>query len=175
MSQPASKIALEFWSPPLPSAGRKRANRQRMLVIGVVIAMHIVLALMIVVRPDMLGMDSESAEAKNLVFVTSDLTQTAPIPKLVDLKPLASPAPRIADFARRARVAPGKSERVILAVKVMESGVAGDIRVAVSSGSRTADALAIEYARALRWNPADVQGRKSGLDVRLPVVLALPD
>ena len=80
-----------------------------------------------------------------------------------------------ADFARRAGVAPGKPARVMLAVKVSELGVPSDIHVSTSSGNTQADALAIEYARVLRWNPAEEKGRKSIADIRLPVVLAARD
>ncbi len=80
----------------------------------------------------------------------------------------------MADFARRAGIDPGRSARVILAVTVNEQGVAADIRVAISSGDSLVDALAVEYARALRWDPAIVQGRNSSMNIRLPVVLAAP-
>ena len=80
--------------------------------------------------------------------------------------------PNAGEFARRAGVAPGKPARVILAVRVSELGVPGDIRVSTSSGNTRADQQAIEYARALRWSPAQEKGRKSSADIRLPVVLA---
>ncbi len=48
-----------------------------------------------------------------------------------------------------------------------------DIRVSTSSGNAQADALAIEYARVLRWSPAEEKGRKSIANIRLPVVLAI--
>jgi|SRR5215831_13710045 len=86
----------------------------------------------------------------------------------------AGSLPDTAEFARRAGVAPGKSARVILAVTVTERGTAGDILVTVGSGNSRADALAVEYARALRWSPAVVQGRNSSMKIRLPVVLAMP-
>ena len=154
-----------------------------MLIIGVVVAMHVVLALMIAVRPDKFGPPGD--DAKKVVYVAPDLTVSEPrivdgtpeIPYGGDVRPprlLASAAPNIADFARRAGVAPGKSTRVILTVNVTELGVAGAIRIAASSGSPPVDALAIEYARALRWSPASVQGRKASVNIRLPVEFATP-
>lgn len=79
-----------------------------------------------------------------------------------------------ADFAKRAGVPPGRSVRVILAVTVTEQGTAGDVQVSITSGDSRVDALAVEYARVLRWSPAIVQGRNASMNIRLPVVLAMP-
>jgi TonB family protein len=64
---------------------------------------------------------------------------------------------------------------VILAVEVTEQGAPGDVRVATSSGNTQADTLAIEYARTLRWDPANELGRTSRASIRLPVILAVSD
>jgi TonB family protein len=78
-----------------------------------------------------------------------------------------------AAYAERAGIRSGESARVVLAVNVTEQGVAGDISVSATSGSAQADAAAIEYARTLRWAPAQDKGRESSASIRLPVVLAL--
>lgn len=77
-------------------------------------------------------------------------------------------------YALRAGLAIVKAARVILTVTVTERGIAGDVAVAISSGDSKLDSLAIEYVRALRWEPAIVQGRQSSMNIRLPVVFAAP-
>lgn len=172
MSPPASKSVTEFWTPPAPTTGRKRAPRQRMLIIGVVVAMHVVLALMIAVHPQALGLgDDADPDAKKVVYITSELA-SRPIPSLPGL--LDSSLPDAVEFARRAGLEPGKSARVVLDVKVTQRGVADSIRVAISSGSERVDAAAVDYARALRWSPVIAQDGRQHRDFRLPVVLEAP-
>jgi TonB family protein len=85
---------------------------------------------------------------------------------------LAVKSPDTSAFAVLAGIEPGKSVRVILSVDVTELGEAGEVRVVVGSGNSAADDVAMQYARALRWSPAKVQGRPSKMNIRLPVVLA---
>jgi len=174
MSGDAASHEAQIWAPPTPSAGRKKFRWQKITSIGAVAALHLVLLAMCAVRPLVIGSDGQSADAKTVVYVTSDLTLPEPGHESRPARLIESSAPKTEDFARRAGVAPGKSVRVMLAVKVSGLGVASDIRVAASSGSSRADALAIEYARALRWRPAAGQVPDSYEEIRLPVVLAMP-
>jgi TonB family protein len=82
--------------------------------------------------------------------------------------------PEPIDFASRAGIDVSRAARVILTVTVNEKGTAGEVTVAISSGDSRLDSAAIEYVRALRWDPAIVQGRQSSMNIRLPVVFAVP-
>lgn len=199
MNETASKTAAAIWNPPAPTTGRSGMRWQRVLSIGAVVAIHIVGIVMFAARP--LGFrlpGTDSGEAKNVVYLASELTPPEPESTPSELPEDSAAAlesdanrrargdftpprlvqttvPNAADFARRAGLEPGKPARVILAVKVSELGVPSDIRVSTSSGNRQADALAIEYARVLRWSPAEEKGRKAIANIRLPVVLASRD
>ena len=83
--------------------------------------------------------------------------------------------PDAADFARRAGRGTRQAGPGDACGEGFRAGVPGDIHVSTSSGNTQADALAIEYARVLRWNPAQEKGRKSIANIRLPVVLAASD
>lgn len=197
MNETASKSAAAIWNPPAPSTGRAGMRWQRFLSIGAVVAIHIVGIVMFAARPLGFRLPGVEPEARNVVFITAELTlpeptQTSPLdlgdpaevlevdahlrssPDFVAPRLVKSSLPDAADFARRAGVEAGNAARVILAVNVSELGVATDIRVSTSSGDSQADALAIEYARALRWSPAMAGGKKSSVKIRLPVVLADP-
>jgi TonB family protein len=199
MNETASKSAAAIWNPPAPSTGRAGMRWQRVLSIGAVVAIHIVGIVMFAARP--LGFrlpGDESGESRNVVYLASELMppdpeNALPGPAENSATALESDAnrrargdfipprlvqktvPDAADFAQRAGLQPGKPARVVLAVKVSALGVPSDIQVASSSGNTQADALAIEYARLLRWNPAQEQGRNSIANIRLPVVLASRD
>jgi TonB family protein len=84
----------------------------------------------------------------------------------------AAPEPTV--FASKAGIDISKAARVILTVTVNEKGTAGEVIVTISSGDSRLDSAAIEYVRALRWDPAIVQGRQSSMNIRLPVVFAVP-
>jgi len=197
MNEAASKIPAAIWQPPAPSTGREGVRWQRMLSIGAVVAIHIVGIVMFAAKPlgfRLPGMDS--SEAQNVVYVARELAPAEPeLPASPEDSAVAlesdanrrargdfvpprlvhTTVPDAEDFARRAGVEPGKPARVVLAVRISELGVPGDIHVATSSGNTRADQLAIEYARVLRWDPAQEKGQKSIANIRLPVVLAAPD
>jgi TonB family protein len=78
------------------------------------------------------------------------------------------------ELARLAGLPNGRSARVILGLTVTNRGTASDIQVTLSSGDARIDAVAVEYARALRWAPAVVQGQNSNMNIRLPVVFVAP-
>jgi TonB family protein len=84
----------------------------------------------------------------------------------------AAPEPIV--FASKAGIDVSKSARVILTVTVNEEGTASEVIVTISSGDSRLDSAAIAYVRALRWDPAIVQGRQSSMNIRLPVVFAVP-
>jgi TonB family protein len=83
-----------------------------------------------------------------------------------------APSPIV--FASRAGIDITRAARVILTVTVTDEGTAGEVAVTISSGNSKLDLVAIEYVRALRWDPAIVQGRQSSMNIRLPVVFAIP-
>ena len=199
MNYPASNSEGGIWNPPAPTTGRPRRRWQRSVSIGAVIAIHIVGIVMFAAKP--LGFrlpGTESEQAKNVVYLAEELAPPEPADTpdglredsfealesdsnrrtrgdFVPPRLVRTTVPDTADFARRAAVEPGSPARVILAVKVSEQGVPSDIRVSTSSGNKQADAMAIEFARALRWNPAEERGRKSIAEIRLPVDLAAGD
>jgi TonB family protein len=188
MSYPASKSDGGIWNPPAPTTGRSGRRWQRSFSIGAVVAIHIVGIVMFAAKPlgfRLPGTDSEGPQ--NVVYLAPELTPLEPADALesdanrrargdfVPPRLVRTTVPNPADFARRAGLDPARPARVILAVKVSELGVPDEIRVATSSGNTQADAMAIEFARVLRWTPAQEKGRKSAADIRLPVDLAAPD
>lgn len=198
MNAPEPQDRQGIWAPPAPSTGRVVRRWQRTLSIGAVIALHIVLVVYLAARPlgwRLPGLDS--AENPNVAWLDSTVTaDSAGAIAGQDLNPadlLESEAARrprgdfvpprlvrksvtdVSSFARRAGIESGESARVILAVEVTEQGAPGDVRVSTSSGNAQADTLAIEYARTLRWDPANEHGRTSRASIRLPVILAVSD
>lgn len=195
MNETASNRAAAIWNPPAPTTGREGVRWQRVLSIAAVVAIHIVGVVMFAARPLGFRLPGDPEEARNVVYLASELAVPEPealqtgLPEgsaavlesdanrrargdFIPPRLVQTTVPDAAGFARRAGVAAGKPVRVILAVKISEQGVPSDIRVSTSSGDRQADALAIEYARVLRWNPAEEKGRKSVANIRLPVTLA---
>ena len=194
MNETASERAAAIWNPPAPSTGREGVRWQRVLSIGAVVAIHIVGVVMFAARPLGFRLPGDPEEARNVVFMAPELAppeaENLPVDSVAalesdanrrargDLVPprlVQATVPNAADFARRAGVQAGRPARVILAVKISEQGVPSDIRVSTSSGNTQADALAVEYARVLRWNPAPEKGQKAVANIRLPVVLAARD
>ena len=197
MNETASNRAAAIWNPPAPSTGREGVRWQRVLSIGAVVAIHIVGIVMFAARPLGFRLPGDPEEARNVVYLASELAPPEPgntsgLPEdsaaalesdanrrargdFIPPRLVRATVPDVADFARRAGVEAGKPARVILAVKVSEQGVPGDIRVSTSSGDAQVDAMAMEYARVLRWSPAEEKGRKSIANIRLPVVLATRD
>lgn len=183
-----------IWNPPAPTTGRAGRSWQRSLSIGAVVAIHIVGIVMFAAKPLGFRLPGMDPENENVVYLDAELAAqeaaasaaSAPADFFDSLESEASrrvrgdfvpprlmrsSVPDIAEYVRRAGVEPGNPARVVLAVKVSELGVPGDIRVASSSGNTRADAMAVEFAGTLRWNPAEQQGRRSVADIRLPVEL----
>jgi TonB family protein len=79
-------------------------------------------------------------------------------------------AEALVKFASLASLRPGQMVRVILRVEVLPDGTTGVIAIDTASGFPSADAAAVEYARALRWSPASFGGVPTAMKVRLPVV-----
>jgi TonB family protein len=77
----------------------------------------------------------------------------------------------LAELTTAAGLVVARQTRVILTVDVQENGSTGKVEIAVTSGDENLDALAVEYARAMRWIPAVVQGRQSSMSIRLPVII----
>jgi TonB family protein len=73
-------------------------------------------------------------------------------------------------FASLASLRPGQMVRIILRVEVLPDGTTGVVAIDTASGFPSADAAAVEYARALRWSPASFGGVPTAMKVRLPVV-----
>jgi hypothetical protein len=75
-------------------------------------------------------------------------------------------------FAADAGLAPGQSVTVVLVIDVLADGSTGATDVAMTSGSSAADAIAIRYARSLRWIPGTRNRQALSMRIRFPVTLA---
>jgi TonB family protein len=64
----------------------------------------------------------------------------------------------------------GKSARVILSIEVRAGGTTGWVAVETSSGSELTDRVAVEYAKSLRWHPANIRGTPLTIRISMPVV-----
>ena len=92
--------------------------------------------------------------------------QEAAPPKVADIGPLHYP-----EQARRE----GAEGVVLVAVRVLESGSAGEVRLARSSGHKLLDAEALRLAQGARYTPAQRAGQPVDTWVQLPIRFELRD
>jgi hypothetical protein len=76
-------------------------------------------------------------------------------------------------FARRAGLMAGQSKTVVLVAVIGVEGEANQVDVSRSSGDPAVDAVAIDYALALRWIPATRERKPVLMRIRFPVTLAV--
>jgi len=81
----------------------------------------------------------------------------------------------MATFARRAGLTAGQSRTVILVAEIQEDGEPNQVDVARSSGNATVDAVAVDYALALRWIPATRERKPLSMRISFPITLALTE
>ncbi|MFC1583514.1 energy transducer TonB [Candidatus Neomarinimicrobiota bacterium] len=67
----------------------------------------------------------------------------------------------------------GLEGRVVMLVRIEETGDVSDVRVAVSSGAGILDSAAQVIARVIRFSPAQVHGQPQALWLRVPIVFTL--
>jgi TonB family protein len=75
-------------------------------------------------------------------------------------------------FAEEAGLTPGQSVTVVLVIEVLADGSTGSTNIAMSSGNSATDAIAIQYARSLRWIPGTRNRQALSMRIRFPVTLA---
>ncbi len=119
-----------------------------------------------IVRP--LGFNSDSTRAKPSSNKTTP--STAAEPGVVDGAKLAKP---IAPEYPPACIRRGQQGTVILDIRVLSTGRAGEIKLFRSSGHAKLDAAAIDAARQARFTPARKNGRNVESQVKLPVKFLL--
>jgi TonB family protein len=67
----------------------------------------------------------------------------------------------------------GLEGRVVMLVRIEETGDVSDARVAVSSGTGILDSAAQVIARVIRFTPAQVHGQPQALWLKVPIVFTL--
>ena len=106
---------------------------------------------------------------------------TDPDPETLDGIVGPSSAPHLArlqavdsvEFARRAGILPGHPRTVVLTIEVLADGSPGDVSIVRGCGDPAIDAIAVEYARLLRWMPGTTNHEAAKEGIQLPVTLAV--
>jgi TonB family protein len=93
---------------------------------------------------------------------------SASAPRLSRLQSVSSEV-----YARKAGVVPGHPATVVLTILVSEEGWVSDVRVARSCGSAAVDAVAVDYALALRWIPGTQNYQPQAMRITFPVILSV--
>ena len=93
---------------------------------------------------------------------------SASAPRLSRLQTVSSEV-----YARNAGVMPGHPATVVLAILISEQGRGNDVRVARSCGNAAVDAVAVDYALALRWIPGTQNYQPRAMRITFPVILSV--
>jgi len=79
--------------------------------------------------------------------------------------------PDIRSYTERAELAAGRTVSVTLEVAVGADGVVTSAQVVRSNGGNSANAAALDYARATRWIPGMIDGQPHAMQASLTVIL----
>jgi TonB family protein len=113
---------------------------------------------------DVLGVvNFDDSDQEGAVVVGSAST-----PRLSRLQTVSS-----AVYARKAGVAPGHPATVVLAILISEDGQVNEVHVARSCGNAAVDAVAVDYALALRWIPGTQNHQPQAMRITFPVVFSV--
>lgn len=76
-----------------------------------------------------------------------------------------------APFAERAQLVPGEVVTVLLLLQIAGDGAVISAKIVRSNGSESANAAALDYARATRWIPGSIDGEPRPMQASLTVIL----